>query len=149
MSRTTTFALALLVTASLGFAPAPVYRPRRGGPEEELKNLQGTWILVSRTRAGRTPSHGLFAVDVRDNRWTFSSKDGTWHTSWFLSLDVKKSPKQIDLRGDGWEGSACAIYENKGDTLEFAFELDTSLRPTNFRGDSSKWYVDVYRRQKP
>ena len=52
MFRTTAFALALLVTASLGFAPAPVYRPRQGSLEDELKNLQGKWLLVSRMRGG-------------------------------------------------------------------------------------------------
>ena len=100
MYRIATLGLALLVTASLGFAPAPIYRERRGSPEDELKNLQGRWLLVSRKRGGNSPSHAVHAVVVKGNQWTFFDKAGTWHASWLLSLDVKNSPKHIDMRGE-------------------------------------------------
>ncbi len=149
MIRIATLGLALLVTASSGFAPAPIYRERRGSPEDELKNLQGKWILLSRTREGKNPSHSVHAVVVKGNQWTFFDKGGTWHASWLLSLDAKNSPKHIDMRGDGHKDTSRGIYEVRGDTLQFAFEMNTKMRPTNFRGDSPKWYVDVYRREKP
>ena len=150
MYRIATLSLALLVTASLGFAPAPIYRERQGSPENELKDLQGKWILVSRMCGGKKiTNHVAYTVQISGNRWVLSSKDGKFRNSRTFSLDVKQSPKHINMRIDGREYSECNIYELKGDKLEYAYTSNKGLRPLDFRGDSPKWSVDVYRREKP
>ena len=149
MLRAMSLALVLLGIASLGFAPAPVYRERRGSAEDELKNLQGRWLLVSRTRGGkRVTNHVAYAVQISGDRWVLSSKDGTFRSSRTFSLDVKQSPKHIDMRSDGVPSTRCCIFQLEGDTLKHAYPAEKERRPRDFSGDNSKWSVDVYRREK-
>jgi uncharacterized protein (TIGR03067 family) len=152
MFRPTSLAVSLLLVASLGFAPAPVYKERRDSSDDDPKNLQGRWLLVSRTRDGKTPSHSAHVVEIRGNRWTLYNKTGTWSSVFDFTLAVKTSPRQIDMQHDkhkGRSGTIHGIYKVKGDRLDFAFTMDAGPRPTDFRGDSPKAYVDVYRREKP
>ena len=149
MLRAMSLALVLLVIASLGFAPAPVYRERRGSTEDELKHLQGRWLLVSRTREGnKITNHVAYAVQINGDRWVLSSKDSKFRNSRTFSLDVKQSPKHIHMRADGETSAECCIYEVEGDTLKYAYPAEKDLRPLDFRGDSPKWSVDVYKREK-
>ena len=56
-----------LFAASLGFAPAPVYR-ERPAPKDVLRRMQGTWQL--NTSAGPGGRRSIW-VRIKDDTWTY------------------------------------------------------------------------------
>ncbi|HEV3236881.1 MAG TPA: TIGR03067 domain-containing protein [Gemmataceae bacterium] len=133
--RTSTFSVfALLFIAA---APAP-----EDPVADELKKLQGTWIMESCVFNGMDllkDSKELkteFIIEKKSYRIAMDGKlCGTF------TIDPSKSPKTVD-RTDGEEGDDkgkvyLGIYELDGDRLKLCSSLSEKIRPKEFTGDQA------------
>jgi uncharacterized protein (TIGR03067 family) len=149
-------AVLLIAGVSLAFAPAPFPRPGKSDPTtDHLKQMQGKWLMLSRTYGGEPDSHIVTAVEVSGNRWTYINGDGSWRSTWSFSLDGRKSPPQFNSRykAAGWEevpvdGLLQGVYKITGDTLIICYTEDTPNRPSTFDGQRKGVYLDVLKREK-
>src|SRR5262245_8460500 len=109
-----TASLLLLAVLCLAFAPAPFRRPDRvADPKDELRRLQGEWVRVSLHIDGKQ-STGSTEMTVTDTRMQFGGADDRWD----ISLDVRASPRRIDLvRTNDSKNIFRGIYRLDGDSL--------------------------------
>jgi uncharacterized protein (TIGR03067 family) len=143
--------LALLLTAglSVAFAPAPLPRvdPRNA---EDLKKLQGTWVLVSEREEGR-PLRVANRRAVIDGTDLTYFVDGKRRGEWHFTLDARARPKAIDLRRYPPADPLLtrAVYVLEGDTLTVCINgLVPSKRPADVSGTGPLHCVEVWKRQK-
>jgi uncharacterized protein (TIGR03067 family) len=120
---------------------------------QDLKKLQGTWIVVEAERDGEEiPIKGNKMV-VKDNLFTIFTKSAELEGD--LVLDAAKSPKRIDwqhqkgmLRDKKWEG----IYKLEGEKLTLCYtEADTGkARPDAFatKKDSNRLLIVLERKKQ-
>jgi len=136
----------LLAALSLGFAPAPPPRPHA-----DLKKVQGTWVLVSRTFGGGSwPAEGVRVV-IAGARIRYY-RAGEQRTEWPLTLDAAKSPKVFDQREVGGSSPGTlyrGIYRLEGDTLTLCHALSGASRPADFGGKDPQHRLWVFKRLKP
>ena len=136
--RSTPLLLVVLVAASLGFAPAPVYRENSRDPESVLKRLQGEWAMPRYEQNGRTMiSMGeAYTVKIEKDVWTFyRSHNGgplVKSSSYTLKLDPKANPAEIDFVSSPTY-RLLGVYELKGDTLRIAFRTNTGANMDRVR----------------
>ncbi len=106
--------------------------------KQELKALQGKWVVVAAEQDGDPLERVVGGVmTIKDNNFAIKTKGGT-ELKGDLILNPAKTPKHIDLaHQDGplkdktWQG----VYELKGDTLRLCYaEADSEKdRPTEFK----------------
>src|SRR5438128_2243454 len=107
----------ILLSAAVFFIGIPS-RADEKARAQDLKKLQGTWIVVEAERDGEAvPIKGNKMV-VKDSLFTIFTKSAELEGD--LVLDPVKAPKRIDwqhqkgmLRDKKWEG----IYKIEGDKL--------------------------------
>ena len=135
MLRRTTIAVAILV-ASLGFAPAPVFR-ERPDPKGLLKRLQGTWEL--KTPSGRVST----LARIKDDTWTYifvTNGVESEGSPTEIILDARGNPVKLDLRlrhpGPGDNPIVLgSILEIEGEVLSVCHSPSIEAkRPTTFAG---------------
>jgi uncharacterized protein (TIGR03067 family) len=142
--------LLLAVLVSLAFAPAPL--PRRENLPGDLKQLQGEWILVRRSRFGQWEDgdRGRTAVIGDRVRIRFLHAE---HGEWTIRLDPAKQPKTFDLEAVGTIERVIepGIYRLEGDTFTTSrLCVDMGgLRPAVFDASNPVLIVEVYQRAKP
>jgi uncharacterized protein (TIGR03067 family) len=143
-------ALLLLALLSLAFAPAPLPRPAKRGPNgEELKKMQGTWALVSEREEGRQLRVGNVRAVIEDNDLTFfvgGKKTGEWT----FTLNATTKPKALDMQmcppGDLL---IRAVYALEGDTLTICQGgLVPRRRPADLSGQGPLGIKQVWKRVK-
>ncbi len=142
--------LLLAAVLSLAFAPAPLTRPEP--VKDDLKQMQGTWLVVSCTFEGRPIGEGIaHRMVIAGDRMTFFYADGGVASKWAFALGPKASPRSTDAkREDAPDYPACrGVYAVKGDTLTKCYVYGEAARPTDFDGSRPGRWVDVLRRQKP
>lgn len=126
-----------------------------GTPPDEVKKLEGTWVVTSATRDGKA------WVDLKEMTFagkelTLKSKDGKEQGFPFeqrlpFKVDPTRTPKAIDLRilsAGGWFTSNVdikGIYELDRDTLKLCLGAQDK-RPTEFSDKGSS--LIVLKRQK-
>src|SRR5262245_51375625 len=111
--------LPLLAVLLLGFAHAPVppYRPKPDTSKDDLRNLKGSWVLVSSTSGGKP-----WVMPQRLPGYTFHSDD-EWSgpaITWAIKLDTQNRLKRIDgklKRGDAPYDRFFGVYRLDADTL--------------------------------
>ena len=119
----------VLVLATLGFAPAPIFKENDQDPEVVSKRLQGMWAMPRYEHAGRTMiSKGeVHAVQIEKDQWTFLSSDKGGPLTRSSTLTVRFNPKaktpEIDLTS-GTEYVYHGVYELKGDTMKLVFRAN-------------------------
>ncbi len=124
--------LILFTTLSLGFAPAPVYRPKPETKPDHWKMLVGRWV-------GDTPNKG-YTVDISDGRMVYN---GT--IIYTLTLDPVARPATYDIKGTaGTTATFTGIYKLEGDTLTLCYNGGNQGRPAAF----GKGINEVYKRKK-
>ena len=144
--------LAVAVLA-LGFAPAPFPKPPRpDGAKEELKKLEGTWLVVRRTRQGSpVPQRGVTTVVIAGDRLQFIV-DGMVRTEWTITLDVTKTPRVFDRTKVGKPPGVVlrGIYRLEGDTLTLCYRQEgtAAQRPTDFDASKPGAWLQVSTRKK-
>ena len=126
--------LILIVTLSLGFAPAPIYRPKPEAKLDDMKLLVGIWVSVPSTKG--------YTLDISPGRMVYNGTN-----IYALTLDPSARPRAYDLRGSvGFaEGALFAgIYKLEGDTLTLCYNGTSAGRPAAF----GKGIMEVYKRKK-
>jgi uncharacterized protein (TIGR03067 family) len=126
-------------------------------PEDDLNEIQGTWIRVSTD--GRESDRSKMTVrriadqpredDVKGTLFKFDW-DGTRSNLAGLKQGVR--PKTVDFFVDVKRGvpKVCpGIYKIEGDVLTISFQAGGPERPRDFVAGRSGVTVDVYKRVKP
>ena len=140
MNRVLTLPFVVLAVVGL-FAAAISEAKDTKVDQQELKRLQGTWVLVSGEMEGKK-----VAVEaIEASRMTYSGDTITLHTphqsaqpitSKVKRLDPKKAPRQMDWvrsAGPGAGRTMQAIYEFDGmDTYKICFDPVGKGRPKEF-----------------
>jgi|GraSoiStandDraft_55_1057291.scaffolds.fasta_scaffold465452_2 uncharacterized protein (TIGR03067 family) len=121
----------------------------------ELKNLEGTWELISLTKDGQqVPAAVLKSTQVvikGDKYWIkFGNEvkqEGT------ITIDPTRKPKTIDdiaATGTNKGKKSLGIYELEGDTLKTCFADPGKERPTEFTSKpGSGFELATQKRKKP
>jgi uncharacterized protein (TIGR03067 family) len=129
----------LLAALSLAFAPAPLPKRER----EDVKHIQGEWVLTSRKWGGRPePTEGM--------RWKFTGAVltrviGRDTYRWRFALDPTVSPRALDMQYG--QHRTKAIYVIEGDTLTVCHDArDWDRRPKDFSGQGRDEIVQVFKR---
>jgi uncharacterized protein (TIGR03067 family) len=119
--------------------PGVAVRPMKKDPvKEDMKLLQGEWIIMSYVQGGKDYSASYAGTMVRTitgNRW--NTTQGGAVTQYNFKIDPTKKPKTIDITmaGDGVQQSFPCIYEVDGNTLKLCQAQSGQKRPTKFTSD--------------
>jgi uncharacterized protein (TIGR03067 family) len=125
----------LLLLASLalvsGFAPAPLPRASRHGPQRnDLAKLQGEWDLLELHRRGHLMMRPSTRVTIARDELSISTGRRA-QARYRVRINSATSPPSLDLIANGLdEEPALAIYRLDGDRLTIC--SDPSERPTTF-----------------
>jgi uncharacterized protein (TIGR03067 family) len=110
--------------------------------------MQGTWALIRCTRSGES-----FAVKERvtwtitGNQLRYAGLGALVSAEWAVTLDARKKPKAIDLKGVGRLKGMVQVgsYSVDGDTLKISWGAE---RPTDLTGTRKGDLLQVFQRQK-
>lgn len=140
MKRALKLPFVVLVIVGL-FAAAGAEAKDNKVDKQELKRLQGTWVLVS----GEVEGRQVAAKAIKASRMTYSGDTITLSTphqskrpitSRLKRLDPKKSPREMDWvrsAGPGTGRTMQAIYEFEGkNTYRVCFDPGGKGRPKEF-----------------
>jgi uncharacterized protein (TIGR03067 family) len=121
--------------------------------KEDLKKLQGEWVLESFKKEGEDlPAKGIKATSmiVKGEAWLYKSDLGDWSVT--FKIDPSRTPKTIDMTiGTGDEARLQrGIYKIEGDTLTIcrAAGRGGEERPKAFPGDHKGLVLIVWKRAK-
>lgn len=126
--------LILVAALSLGFAPAPVYRPKPETMPDHWKILVGTW-------ESDPPVKGD-TVEISPGRMTYNQT-----RAYALTLNPDARPAGYDIKGMAGPAAGAAftgIYKVEGDTLTLCYNTVTERRPVAF----GQGITEVYKRKK-
>ncbi len=118
----------------------------------ELKNLEGTWQLVSAVTKGKAaPEEQVkqIRVVIHGNTHSVYFGDRAVVKDVHFTIDTKRSPMwTTDTLKNG--NVIRGIYELRGDTLRSCVAPENKPRPTQFTGKAgSGWTLRVFRKGKP
>ncbi len=113
--------LVLVVTLTLGFAPAPFPKPAKPDRRTDLQKMQGVWVQVSQTRGGKPwppPGEPTFRKQVivsgKRMRMTYQFRgDGIVISEWVVTLDPARHPKAMDMKAVGRGGFFFRVYPER------------------------------------
>ena len=134
--------LCLLMFVSLGFAPAPVYRPGKDS-RSDLEKLQGTWQSTSYRSEGRTIEmvttwkFSKHLLDIRQDNGTLGCD---------FRIDTGRRPRTLYLMILG--KSHPAIYKIEGDTLTVCYDQSLSTTPRAFDGEKKGQILIVFEKKE-
>ena len=122
----------LLALASLAFAPAPVFRGKPDHARDDLKAMQGEWVLAYAHQDGVRGDVTQESVWAIEGDRLATSLDGKAASTYFIRLDGRTEPRSIDLlsRRDDVAPTP-GRYSLKGDSLTICVGKD---RPRDLSG---------------
>jgi uncharacterized protein (TIGR03067 family) len=136
---------------------------KQDAAKEELKKLEGTWIMTAVERDGDAPAEQDVTSDARCE-WTIrgnkykSGQVGEMYKKGegFLRIDPSKKPKTIDLgRTEAFkpDETRYEIYELDGDTLKTTSvqkeKMKPEDRPNELKTAPKSGVVITYWKKKP
>jgi uncharacterized protein (TIGR03067 family) len=138
----------LAASLSLAFAPAPLPKPDTG--KDDLRKMQGEWVRVRYTLAGRAVGVDNSTITIANNHLRYGSTPGV--DEWILTLEYRKKPQVFDIRSlaRGSRKVFRGIYRLEGDTLT-VLSRDSPAeggRPTDFDASRPGVYAEVFHRKK-
>jgi uncharacterized protein (TIGR03067 family) len=118
-----------------------------------MKQLEGTWEIVSATQDGKKVSsedQAKMRFVVKDGKWQIKKGEQTVEEGTF-KIDPSTTPHSIDVTpgsGEHKGQTLLGIYEVKGDTARDCFSMQTGKqRPKTFSAEEgSGCRLTVYRR---
>jgi uncharacterized protein (TIGR03067 family) len=121
-----------------------------------MKQLEGTWEVVSVTRDGQKeapPGEATLRFVVRDGRWSVRKGDQTVEEGTF-TLDARATPHCINVTPSSGQHKGQTLHgicEVKGDTARDCFAMPAGKeRPRSFSAEQgSGCRLTVYRRVQP
>ena len=136
----------LLATAlSLAFAPVPMPKPKPDPSKQDLKRMQGRWVLVSEVCEGRVQPLRPLVATIKKNHLTWESDSGAG-PPWQIALDANKKPKALDAMLSVPRRSVRRfVYVMDRDTLMIAFNYKGG-RPASLATADERF---VFKRSKP
>jgi uncharacterized protein (TIGR03067 family) len=108
-----------------GQKETPPGKDAQGGTQQDQKELQGTWKLVSMGGSGKTRPPEFIAdmkVSIVGQQWTLT-KGGKVLEQATLTADPSKQPKALDVtftQSESKGQTVLCIYHVTGDTLRIA-----------------------------
>jgi uncharacterized protein (TIGR03067 family) len=136
----------IVVVLSLGFAPAPVFRERPGSHSDDLKAMQGRWVLAYALRDGEREEVTGEVVWVSKDDSITATLDGKGGSTTFFEMGIRTTPRSIDLRDvRGGVESAPGRYSVGKDTLKVCRD---ETRPADLSGRGTSGGVWVFEREK-
>jgi uncharacterized protein (TIGR03067 family) len=139
--------LLLLAVPCLAFAPAPF--PKHGDRSNDVRQLQGTWMLESENLGDKV-------LPAREYRAVFSGRKlflggARWEIT---ASNADARPKAMDLRtSTAKEGQYLllnVIYSLEGDTLKICYDsANWRTRPKDWSLKGTYHHLRVLKRKKP
>ena len=140
----------LLAASGLGVADRPEKKKKADPVKQEVKKLEGTWVLVGMELNGRQyPQVRLqrlnYRLIIKGNKATRQIRGRSYEQT--FTVNPKKNPKAIDTVQSG--RTTKGIYQLDGDTLKICESLRGTVRPTTFTsGLRSRTRIWTWRREK-
>ncbi len=121
--------------------------------QDNAKDLDGKWVVVSAERDGKADDNLKGAVRVNaGGKYTVTPKDGKPIPGAF-KVDATKKPRTMDMMPEEgrYKGKTLlGVYEVDGDTLKVCFAEPGKDRPTEFISKAGSGHVLVlHKRVKP
>jgi uncharacterized protein (TIGR03067 family) len=118
---------------------------RAAGPPDEMKKLEGTWLVVKATYDGK-PEEGFKGLVFAGAKLTLKVADGK-DQKFTYKIDLSQKPKTMDFTSEKKENAKLgkAIYELDGEALKVCLG-PPEKRPTDFT-DKGQVLI-VLKRQK-
>ncbi len=120
---------------------------------DDLKILAGTWKPVAADLGGnKIDMMVLEKATIEYEGDKYKVTIGEKGEKGSLTLDAKKSPKQMDIfptEGDNNGKTLLAVYELAGDKLTICYSLTPGVRPENFEPASNTLLLVKFERVKP
>ena len=135
--------LCLLMLVSLGFAPAPVYRPRNDVSMNDLEKLQGTWHSPSRVSGQSTEP----ATTWKFTKDMLELRDADGAVEYRILIDPGRRPKTFWVKMFG-KVPFGILYKFDGDTLTVCYHESLSTTPREFGGEQPGEVQIVFERRK-
>jgi uncharacterized protein (TIGR03067 family) len=138
--------LLAVALSSLAFAPAPF--PKPNAPRDDLKKLQGRWVLIYWVEDGRRQREKEKLIWLIEGNHVSTLTDGPLPRPFFISLDPHSTPPAIDVRSSQKKPSYLfGRYSVDGDTLRVCF--GKGKRPAGLSGgEEATFGVWVFQRPK-
>ena len=132
----------LLLMASLGFAPAPIYRAERDPNTVAMRSLAGDWHLHYMRVGDNVIDDGMATWVIDKGRM----KNPAGGSVIDITLDATKDPKHFDFCIVDLKWHHKGIYQLKGNTLTVYFHFGRDGRPTDFAGSNGKMILERKKR---
>ena len=101
------------------------------GVKDDHEALEGSWNVVSAEEGGKAPDKTWKKSGLIIQGDNFMLVDADSRLSLKQKIDPTKSPKQMDLEGQGFKWTG--IYELNGDDLKLCFDETGKERPADFK----------------
>ena len=143
--------LCVTMLAALGFAPAPVYRPKAG--EKDVDLLQGKWLFVSSEDDGMPAKHEKGdCIVVQGSDFELHPKGGP-PVRYRVVLDETKQGRTLELREvgqpDSEKKSYRGFYKLTGDELIFCIGSSRDEAAASIEGGKGMERYVLKRSPKP
>jgi uncharacterized protein (TIGR03067 family) len=142
--------LLMALVLAAGFAPAPLPRTRRAEPAEgdELRKMQGLWVVVKYERDGRDLLP-RFREQLRirfQGRRITCERGGEVRSRWDVELAPRSSPRTLIKTRDDRAVVTKAIYRFDGENLIICQDNGDGVRPTRFDSRGGRYLIVLRRR---
>jgi uncharacterized protein (TIGR03067 family) len=126
--------------------------PKKDPVKDDLKKLQGEWVVVSYFQNGvdhsGTLAQAMFRT-ISGNQWTTRTNNSS--IQYTFQIDPTKKPRAIDIQMAGNQGNGqpmLCIYKVEGDTLTLCQAQPGQERPTKFLSPSGSNLILTVARRK-
>ncbi len=128
---------------------------KKDADKKDLQKLAGKWqptsMLIGKNK---TSDEDLktFTLALEGDTYTFSIKGEKEPDKGKFKIDANAKPMTMDIitgKDSPNKGKILlAIYELDGDTMKICYDREGKKRPTEFKADSDKTLLAVYKRMK-
>jgi uncharacterized protein (TIGR03067 family) len=130
--------LCLMMLAALGFAPAPIYKPKAGPKQKDLALLQGKWVLVECSHDGKPVAGNEEGISVVVQEDVFEVRQNGSPDRYRVRLDESQKERTLELRDLGEPDSAGkpyrGLYRLEGDRFILCISARRGEAATSLEG---------------
>ena len=136
--------LCLMMLVSLGFAPAPVYRPKPDPAADDLALLQGKWLRTMQKFDDKpaAPDNNTI-VAFEKSAFIFPA------IRYQITLDIGEGKRFMYLQDNNKPKAYVALYRISGDELILCFSQKNGVLPQSMDGGPGMYIYTFKRGPKP